>query len=176
MSRPGQGAFQAGFEASACAGLPRPVFSLAMQLRRLLSLLVALAIITIAGAFASAPALAHKGHSHPVESSAVAAAIEATFETLRAAEAPPQYANFVEQAQHAVASGLADWPVNEGQTPCDGHCCLLSASPCCSFMPAVSSQSMACAPLSELGSPPPGDRVRDGLAPDSLLRPPQSQV
>ena len=155
-----------------------------MQLPRFLSVFFAAAIMMIVGAL-TAPAFAHKGHSHSLPAQSLQAkslqaqplqVLEELVPAPQVAPAGMDLAGPVGHAEAAVFSGGEDGPANEGKAPCNGHCCLLSASFCCGFLPPPSLQSMVFAFLSELGSPPPGDRVRDGLAPDSLLRPPQSLI
>lgn len=151
-----------------------------MKLSRAIRCFAALVTLLIAGAWAAAPALAHARHSHLgphfVISEAVAAQITASL-------AP-------EAAEQRIQLALADIPGTGDPKPepvlslgavgteqgspaaCGGYCCAIHSSPCCSFAPP-SGTRFACPLAATTSAPLFADEPRDGLPPESLLRPPK---
>lgn len=158
------------------------------------SVLLALAIATIAGVLAHAPALAHAGHVHgpaptpsaPVVAVVVVDAALAQSESISAQSAAYQSQDVDDRLSGDIASALAepepdvplslaqDGPGSPSTGPCDGQCCTITA--CCAFAGPAALHAFVRPVTILVGSPRAGDRQVDGLEPDSLLRPPKSFV
>ena len=141
-----------------------------MLVRRTLSVILLLAVVLIAGTFASAPAMAHAGHSH--SASQVGAGASSTTSDID--RALVEQMDFHALMLNAESSPDPQLPVDGQERSCDGRCCALGVHACCGF---ASSAPVALASRPSAGNAPtipPSDQVRDGLAPESLLRPPRS--
>ncbi|MBX9757458.1 MAG: hypothetical protein K2Y29_01690 [Beijerinckiaceae bacterium] len=83
----------------------------------------------------------------------------------------------LEQAALAGQGGRGDAALGqESEGPCNGPCCALAGSACCSFMGAASLHVSTCPLAMDVASPRADDRFADGFDPDSDLRPPKSFV
>ena len=136
---------------------------------RTLCVLVALAVITIAGAFASAPAMAHAGHSH-----AVPIAAERASASDDVALALLELASPADLSRDAAPAAAPEGGGQAGATPCEGHCCTISGSHCCGFAPPLALHTATSPIAIDARGPPASDHVRNGRNPNSLLRPPKS--
>ena len=140
-----------------------------MSPRPFLGVLTALALLVVASVTGAGEAQAHGGHAH--HASAAAAVSTADAHDLAILEA--ELSNLADEAGDAQRD--ADRQASNEQAPraCDGHCCGLAGPGCCSLTPPIPADATCRSPARDASTLPAHDGERDGLGPQSILRPPR---